>query len=101
MTRDEIVHVTVDELSRVFGPDSGVFAEPALGPGPDEPGSDARASAGFVRARLTLFQETPDWEGEAELWESLFETHGVPHRPRRATRRPRTGMVLRLRRGTR
>ena len=55
MTRDEIVHVTVDELSRVFGPDSGVFAEPALGPGPDEPGSDARASAGFVRARLTLF----------------------------------------------
>ena len=77
MTRDEIVHVTVDELSRVFGPDSGVFAEPALGPGPDEPGSDARASAGFVRARLTLFQETPDWEGEAELWESLFETHGV------------------------
>lgn len=77
MTRDEIVHVTVDELSRVFGPDSGVFAEPALGPGPDEPGSDARASAGFVRARLTPFQETPDWEGEAELWESLFETHGV------------------------
>lgn len=77
MTRDEIVHATVDELSRVFGPDSGVFAEPAPGLGPDGPGPDARAHAGFVRARLTPFQETPDWEGEAELWESMFETHGV------------------------
>jgi hypothetical protein len=101
-----LVDATLAELRDLFGA-SGVVAEAALtfaladgaaaaatdpaardDPGGDDPEPLSPASAsraapgsnpagGFVWTRLAQFQETPDWEGEADLWESLLETYGV------------------------
>lgn len=34
-------------------------------------------SGGFVWTSLGQFMDTPDWEGEAELWESMLETYAL------------------------
>jgi hypothetical protein len=39
--------------------------------------SNSSASGGFVWMRLAPFMESADWEGEAELWESMFETYNL------------------------
>ena len=40
-------------------------------------GSGSSSSSGFVWMSLAQFMDTPDWEGEADLWESMLETYNL------------------------
>uniref|UniRef100_A0A7S0SN20 Uncharacterized protein n=1 Tax=Mantoniella antarctica TaxID=81844 RepID=A0A7S0SN20_9CHLO len=84
MTPEELVAATLGELRDLFGT-GGIPAEAALTFGGAAVPAAALAldptavlsSSGFVWISLGVFMETPDWEGEADLWESMLETYNL------------------------